>query len=176
MLRNLINFSFKNSRISASVFILISSSAALIFAYISQYFFHHQPCELCIYQRLPYVVLIFLSLTSLLLEKKLSQKILAKFQKIFLALFLALIFSEIILAFYHVGVEQKIFSGLSGCSSTNENFSSLAELEQIIKNAPAVKCDTPSFIFLNLSMAAWNLIYSFLIGLFLLVSALKNRH
>ena len=144
-------------------FLLFAAIFALACAYISQFIFGHQPCILCLYQRQPFfgiIALTFLALTFFRSEK---------FQKIafFLCLILLLINSAI--AFYHVGVEQKIFKTFTTCSSPNlENVQTIEELEKILIATKSIRCDQPSFVFLGFSMAAWNFFYC----LFLFLSGL----
>jgi disulfide bond formation protein DsbB len=148
--------SIKNSLLIS----LIAAAFALIFAYISQYVFGYQPCILCIYQRIPFFVIIGLSAISLI-SKKFTKLV------FFCCLFLFSINAAI--AIYHVGVEQKIFAGPSTCSSPNLNdFDDLEALKEAILSTKAVRCDEPQFFFLKLSMAAWNVIYCGFLALYLL--------
>jgi hypothetical protein len=64
---------FLKNNFLSPIFILLflGSGLALIGALISQYIFDYQPCILCIYQRIPFGVIILLSLTALILRKKL---------------------------------------------------------------------------------------------------------
>jgi disulfide bond formation protein DsbB len=139
------------------IFLALAASSALILAYISQYVFDYQPCILCFYQRKPFFAVIAFALIGLVFSK--SQKV-----AVFLCTFSLLINCAI--AFYHVGVEQKIFKGPSTCSSTNlEKITNLEDLKNAFAKTKAVRCDEPSFVFLKLSMAAWNFIYClFLLG------------
>ena len=51
---------FKKTNNILLIFILFVVSASLIAAFIIQYGLGHQPCKLCIYQRIPYILSIFL--------------------------------------------------------------------------------------------------------------------
>ena len=144
----------KNIKIEPLLFLLLGSISALTFAYISQYVFDYQPCILCLYQRKPFFAVIALSLISLtFLKTKKAKKI---------SFFCCVIFLLIncCIAFYHVGVEKKIFRGPNTCSSENLNeINNLQDLEKALMKTKAIRCDQPSFVFLKLSMAAWNFIY-----------------
>ena len=151
----------KNIKKEPLLFLLLSSISALTFAYISQYVFDYQPCILCFYQRKPFFAVIALSLISLtFLKTKKAKKI---------SFFCCIIFLLIncCIAFYHVGVEKKIFRGPSTCSSENLNeIDNLQDLEKALMQTKAIRCDQPSFVFLGLSMAAWN--FSYCLALILL--------
>lgn len=140
------------------------ASLALISAYVAQYVFDYQPCILCLYQRVPFFAVLLFGLAIILVPN------FKKFQKIAVLLCSLFLLSNVILAGYHVGVEKKIFRGPTTCSDQS-NLNEISDVNQLmdkISKTKAVKCDTPSFVFLGLSMAAWNLIYC----LFLLISTL----
>jgi len=135
-------------------FLIFASIFALISAYVSQYYFGFEPCKLCLYQRKPFFIIIFLCLVVFLFFKQEKYKKVA----IFLSLFLLLINASI--AVYHVGVEKKIFKISEGCASTiPQNVESIEQLKNLLASAPIARCDEPKFFFLSLSMAAWNIIY-----------------
>ncbi len=147
--------------------LLTSSIFALIFAYISQFGFDLQPCILCLYQRKPFFAIIALTTIAIVFFKS------EKFKKIafFFCIFFLLI--NVGIATYHVGVEQKIFQGPTTCSSENLNdLKNLDELRDALMKTKAIRCDVPSFVFLGLSMAAWNVI--FCLGLILISIRLKK--
>ncbi len=153
------------SQKNSLILLFIAASSALVFAYISQYFFGLQPCQLCHYQRVPFFLIILILAANLRFKK---------LRNLAMPLCLLMLLINVVIAFYHVGVEQKIFAGLSSCSSNLNSFSNIDELRQALINAKAVRCDEPQFIFLNLSMAAWNLIYCSALALYLFLN-LKSR-
>ena len=133
--------------------ILIFTAAifALIFAYVSQYVFDYQPCILCIYQRVPFFIIIIVSAIGVVSKK---------FNKSILICCIFLLLINLGIAIYHVGVEQKIFAGPSVCSSNNlDDFDNIEDLRQAITKTKAVRCDEPQFFLFSLSMAAWNVLY-----------------
>ena len=136
------------------IFLLLASLAALIFAYAAQFLFDYQPCILCLYQRKPFFAIVATTLLALIFFRKESR------QKIALLLCIIFLLINSSIAIYHVGVEQKIFKGPSSCSSESLNdLENLDDLRNALIKTKAVRCDEPSFFFLGLSMAAWNVIY-----------------
>jgi len=108
------------------IFILFFILAGLIFAYVVQYQLGHQPCKLCLYQRIPYFLSIFLIIEILFYKKYIKTSL----------LILSLIFFiSFVLAFYHFGIEQGFFSEMSICESANlkEMLSKEQLLEQLKK-------------------------------------------
>ena len=140
---------------------LLASFLALISAYISQYIFGFEPCILCYHQRKPFFIIIIISLIFLLIKK------LKKYQKIGVILCALFFLIDAGIAFYHSGVELKIFAGPDSCSSTNfDDIQNIEQLRVAMLATKAIRCDEPQFYFLKLTMANWNFIYCF--ALFLL--------
>ena len=135
------------------LFLLIACSSALILAYISQYIFGFEPCILCLYQRAPFWIIIILATIILLIPQ------LKKLQKSAIIFITLLLLSNGFLALYHFGVEKKIFVGPSSCSNISTEPTNLNELKEFLAKHKAVRCDQPSFIFLGISMAGWNVFY-----------------
>ena len=74
------------------------------------------------------------------------------------------------LAFYHFGIEKKLWEGFSECSSNlifNEN-----TLDQLLSKSP-IRCDETQFELLYISLAGWNGILS--ISIFIILSYLLYK-
>ncbi len=137
-----------------------ASFLALISAYISQYIFGFEPCILCYHQRKPFFIIIVISLIFLLIKK------LKNYQKIGVILCALAFLINAGIAFYHSGVEIKIFAGPDSCSSKNfDNIDDIEQLRIAMLATKAIRCDEPQFYFLNLTMANLNFIYCFGLGL-----------
>ena len=145
------------------IFLLCAAIFALVFAYISEFVFELKPCVLCLYQRKPFFAIIALCALQLAFFRN------KKAEKFFFFCCLALLALNIGIASYHVGVEQKIFQGPTTCSADElNNLQNVEELAAALAQTKAIRCDAPSFVFLGVSMAGWNVFYS----LFLLIAAL----
>ncbi len=140
------------------LFLLLTLSVfALSGAYISQYFFDMQPCQLCLWQRKPFFIIIILAAIFLLIPS------FKKYQNLAIKMAIALLLINSAIAFYHTGVEQKWFKGLDSCTPTAiAQPTNLEELKLSLEQIKVVRCDKPQFIFLNISMAGWNVIYCLL--------------
>ena len=130
-------------------------SLTIISALIIQYWLGHEPCKLCLYQRIPYF------LAMLLIIKMFFFK---KYEKITL-LMLSLIFvGSAALAFYHLGIEQGFFDESSACTAPelSKTLSKEQLLEQLKQNS--ISCKDVSFKILGLSLAAINTIFSLILS------------
>ena len=130
------------------------SLSMILFALTSEYVFGFAPCSLCLIQRYPHIIV---TITSVWL-------IFFRTQNVFLYPVNTLIMAlSIILASYHVGVEQSIFQGPQSCSSSNLSLVSEKSAETLLKeilNTSVVRCNEVIWSFMGLSMATWNLILS----------------
>ena len=148
----------KNTNITL-LSILALLTLSIFSAFIIEYGLGHKPCKLCLYQRYPYFISVFLILGIVIIKKyvKISLLILA----------LVSLFGSII-AFYHFGIEQGYFSESSVCEADNlgQNLSKEEILKQLSKNE--ISCKTVTFRVFGLSLASINTIFSFvLFGIFL---------
>ena len=139
---------------SNNIFIIIIFaviSLTSISALIIQYWLGHEPCKLCLYERVPYFLSILLLIKILLFKKN---------EKITL-LILSLVFvGSSALAFYHFGIEQGFFSESLLCKA--EDLSKILSKEQLLEQLKqnSVSCKDVSFRILGLSLAAINTIFS----------------
>lgn len=135
-----------------SIFLIIISAVALGFAYISEHVFGLLPCILCIYQRMPYFVIIALSALSLAFKGRVRLALIALCGLTFLV--------GAGIAAFHVGVEKGKFHMETACVDTNPAPTTLEEMRNQIIGKAAAPCDKPQFVFLGISMAGWNFFFS----------------
>ncbi len=143
----------------------VAAFLAIFAALIAEYVFGLKPCAWCWYQRYPYIVLlVFLPFLW---------RVYPRFAVYFSLLIYAV---EIALAFTHFGIEKHWWSFEEGCGVARVIADSLeAELAALLAT-PAVPCDKPAFVFLGLSMAAWNIIYSGFLLLYIIYSFALKKH
>ena len=130
------------------------SLSMILFVLISEYVFGFAPCSLCLIQRYPHMLV---AITSVWL-------IFFRTHNFFLYPVNTLVIAlSIILASYHVGVEQNVFQGPQSCSSSNLSLVGEKSAEALLKeilNTSVVRCNEVAWSFMGLSMATWNLILS----------------
>jgi len=137
------------------IVILAIISLTIISALIIQYWLGHEPCKLCLYERIPYFLSMLLIIKILFIKK---------YEKItFLILSLVFIGSAA-LAFYHFGIEQGFFSESLVCTTgdLSKTLSKEELLQQLKQNN--ISCKDVSFRMLGLSLAAINTIFSLVLG------------
>ena len=136
--------------------VLAFSFISLAIAYFIQYILGHEPCNLCLIERIPYLAsLILISLIF----------ILNKFEKLIAIIVLLFFIFGSVVSFYHVGIEQGFFSESLVCDlgSFNENMSREDLLKQLQKKPP-VSCKNVTFRFFGLSLATINTVISIMLS------------
>ena len=140
--------------------ILFVSLAALISAFFIEYVLGHQPCNLCVLERIPYVVAIVI----ILLNYKFSQ-----FEKLFLVLLIIVFLTATILSVYHFGIEQGFIEESLVCDL--KNGSGVTSKEEILKQLQEqkVSCKDVTFKIFGLSLTTYNIV----ISIFITINTLK---
>ena len=85
----------KNSKQLLIKTIFLVSSIALVSAFFIEYILGHQPCNLCIFERIPYLLAIII----ILFNYQFNQ-----FEKFFVLLLLIVFLIGAILSLYHLGI------------------------------------------------------------------------
>jgi disulfide bond formation protein DsbB len=137
---------------------------SIITAFFIEYALGHQPCNLCLMQRIPYGLSIFLIILNYLLRKN----------EQFVILLLILIFSfSFLISFYHFGIEQGFFKESSVCGLNNK--SEIISKEEILKqlNQKTISCKDVTFRIFGLSLTTFNMILSLFLSI-LLINIFSN--
>ena len=144
--------------------IFFISLISLISAFYIEYVLGHQPCNLCLIQRVPYGLCIILLILNYFHRK--DEK--------FIILLLTLIFSfSFLVSFYHFGIEQGFFNESVVC--TMKNISDIISKEELLKQLQlkTISCKDVTFRLFGFSLTTFNIIIS-LIFFTLLLKIFKN--
>ena len=145
------------------IFIFIFSLLSLLVVLYIEFFLGYQPCKLCIYQRIPYLIAIFFTFLGISYYKNLT----------WLYLLLIIFISSFLLSGYHFGIEQGIFEEFAGCVVNSMDITTKDELLKSL-NSDLKSCKNVDFTIFGLSLAAINFLLSFLICI-LILKVLKNE-
>ena len=145
--------------------VLIFSILSLAIAYFIQYILGHEPCNLCLIERIPY-------LASLILISFIF--IIKKFEKVIAGIVLLFFIFGSLVSFYHVGIEQGFFSESLVCDlgSNDENMSKEDLLKQLQNKTP-ISCKEVTFRLFGLSLATINTVISILLS-GIMLKVIKN--
>ena len=147
----------ENSKNLLIKLIFLISIVALASAFFIEYKLGHQPCNLCILERIPYMLAILL----ILLNYKFNH-----LEKYFLILLTALFFIATILSLYHLGIEQGFIQESMVCDL--KSGSNLLSKEDILKQLQekSVSCKDVTFKIFGLSLTTYNILISLLITIY----------
>ena len=128
--------------------ILFFSIFALISAYFIQYILGHQPCNLCLIERVPYISAVIIVLLCFILKK---------FEKISLIFLSLIFFLATMVSFYHFGIEQGFIKDSLVCNLNAENptLTKEALLNQL--KEITTSCKNVTFRIFGLSLATINI-------------------
>ena len=138
--------------------IFLVSLVSIISAYFIEYVLGHQPCNLCLIERIPYGLAIVLIILNHILIKN----------KRFIILLLILVFSfSLIISFYHFGIEQGIFEESAVCELIDT--SNIVSKEELLKQLQVknVSCKDVTFRIFGFSLTSLNIIISLILVIFL---------
>ena len=145
-------FNLSKKNLFTGIFLI--SFIALISAYFVEYILGHQPCNLCVYERIPY----FLAILIVLINYKYN-----KLEK-YLILSLAIIFLiATILSLYHLGIEQGFIQESLLCDI--EKGANIVDKDEILKQLQqkSISCKDVTFKIFGLSLTSYNIIISLLL-------------
>ena len=137
-------------------YILYFSIFALLFAFYVEFVLGHQPCNLCLLERIPYILSIVIIIISL---------IFTKLEKITFIILGIIFFLATFLSIYHVGIEQSFFDESSICEITSGL--NILDKELLLKELEknTVSCKNVTFTILSFSLATINTFVSLIISL-----------
>ena len=144
----------KNNKNLLIKLILLISIIALISAFFIEYILGHQPCNLCILERIPY----FSAIILILLNYKFIE-----FEKFFILCLTIIFLFGTVLSLYHLGIEQGLIQESLVCDL--KSGSNLLSKEEILKQLQekSVSCKDVTFKMFGLSLTSYNILISILI-------------
>ena len=135
--------------------ILLFSVFVLLAAYFIQYVLGHQPCNLCLIERIPYILTIII-ITLILIFKK--------FEKFFLLLLTLIFVAATLISFYHFGIEQGFIKESLVCDlKVQTNSLTKEDLLKELKTK-TISCKDVTFKVIGLSLASINIIISLILS------------
>ncbi len=131
--------------------IFIFSAIALSSAFFIEYILGHQPCNLCLLERIPYGLSLVLISAIFILRKN---------EKFFILLIIITFIFSLAISFYHYGIEQGFFeeSAVCGVKDFSENITKEDLLKQLSEKT--VSCKDVTFRILGLSLTSINIVLS----------------
>ena len=138
-------------------FLAMVGVGALVMAYTAQYGFGLEPCNLCLLQRIPYVLIAVVGWMGIKHPQWVSLGNLTAIAGI-------IFFAGAVLAVYHVGVEQHLWQSAAGCGGEAGAQISVNQFQQMLQEKPPKSCDEVDWTLFGVSMATHNAFFSFVMA------------
>ena len=148
------------------LYLLIYSILSLSFALFLEYVLNYKPCQLCLYQRIPYLLILIFSFVGFFFPKNLY----------WLYTIMIFFISSTIISGYHSGIEFGLLNESSSCASNLiENLDKTKLLESLNNSMP--NCKDIEFKLFGLSLATINFLISFALSflIYFKINYEKNR-
>ena len=138
--------------------IFLISLFALISAYFIEYILGHQPCNLCLIERIPYMG----ALIIIIINFKLNY-----LEKYFILLLLFIFLAGTLISLYHLGIEQGFITESLVCDLKNS--SKILSKEEILQQLQQkmISCKDVTFKIFGFSLTILNILISLLITIVL---------
>jgi disulfide bond formation protein DsbB len=143
--------------VAAAIAVFVLSAATLAGAWFFEYVLKLAPCPLCLEQRIPYHIVIPLSLLLAIAAAVRAPR------KLLLVGFAAIVIAawcNIVLGTYHAGVEWHWWAGPADCSGPLTDLRTGGSLLDQLHAVHVVRCDEAAWRFLGLSLAGYNVLIS----------------
>ena len=134
--------------------LLIFSTFAILFAFFLEYVLGHKPCNLCLLQRVPYILTIIIIILVTMLKN---------LEKLCFFLLGIIFLMGTVLSIYHVGIEQGLIAESIVCGGNiDTTIIDKKEILKQLKNKP-ISCKDVTFSIFGVSLATINTFISALI-------------
>jgi disulfide bond formation protein DsbB len=141
----------------AAILIFALSTATILGAWYFEYVLKYPPCPLCLEERVPYHVVIVL---SLLMAVAALVRAPAKLLVVGFVIIIVTMLCSAVLGTYHAGVEWHFWAGPADCSGPVANFNTGGSILGQIQSIHVVRCDEAAWRFLGISLAGYNVLIS----------------
>ena len=153
-----------NSKIIFNL-IFIFSFFSISFALFLEFFLGFMPCTLCIYQRIPYYLLIVIGFINIFSKKY--------FAYLYL-LAITLIFIELILSGYHSLVTFEIVN-YSGCEGAVLPSDITKLKEALLNDNLVVDCSNANLKYFGIPLSVYNFLFSSIFLILIILNANKKK-
>jgi len=146
-----------NPAATAALVLFALSAVTIMGAWYFEFVLKLAPCPLCLEERLPYHVIIPLSLLlAIAALVRAPEKLIAVG---FIAIMVCMLCSAALGA-YHAGVEWRFWPGPAECSGPITDFRAQGSILNQLTSISLVRCDEAAWRFLGLSLAGYNVLIS----------------
>lgn len=134
--------------------LMVIGVGALAIALIGEHVLGIEPCILCLYQRVPYLIVALVAAAGLVLP--LSPRL----RRLVIVLCALVLAAGAVLALYSVGVEEHWWAGVAGCEGTIPTIAPGQDLQELLRQpAGGLRaCDEDVWRLFGVSLAGYNVV------------------
>lgn len=148
---------FRDGPAAATLTLFVIALATLLGAWFFQFILGYPPCPLCLQQRVPYYIIIPLSLLLALAARGgASPRLIGAG----LAVVFVAALAGAVLGTYHAGVEWHFWAGPTDCTGPIGDLNSGGSLLDQLGAIHVVRCDQAAWRLLGISLAGYNVLIS----------------
>ena len=127
---------------------------SIIAAFFIEYALGHQPCNLCLIERIPYGLSIILITLNYFFKKN---------EKFIILLLILTFFFSFAISAYHLGIEQGLFEESAACGL--KNTTGIISKEELLKQLQekTISCKDVTFRIFGLSLTSINILLSLIL-------------
>ena len=142
---------------AAALAVFVLSAATLCGAWFFEFVLKIPPCPLCLEERIPYHVVIPLSLLVAIaaIVRAPPRLIMVGFIAI-----IAAVLCNVVLGTYHAGVEWHFWAGPTDCTGPLTDLKTGGSIINQLQTIHVVRCDEAAWRFLGLSLAGYDVLIS----------------
>ena len=140
------------------VLILIYSILSILYAIYVENYLGFKPCKLCLFQRIPLVMTLIISIIGIYFNKN----------SYILILLLTVFIISALISGYHFGIENNFFNEILGCTSNNLNEINKSEILKSLNIIPN-DCKDVNFRVFGQSLSSLNFLSSFIVCILCLI-------
>jgi disulfide bond formation protein DsbB len=145
---------------TAALAVFVLSLATIAGAWFFEFVLKLPPCPLCLEERIPYHVVIPL---SLLVAIAALVRAPPKLVMVGFVAMMAAMLCNVVLGTYHSGVEWQFWAGPTDCTGPLTNLNLGGSIINQLQSIHVVRCDEAAWRFLGLSLAGYNVLISLLL-------------
>jgi disulfide bond formation protein DsbB len=145
---------------AAALVVFVLGAATIAGAWFFEFVLKLPPCPLCLEERIPYHVVIPLSLLVAIaaLVRAPPKLVMVGFVAI-----MAAMLCSAVLGAYHAGVEWQFWAGPTDCSGPLTDLNAGGSIINQLKSIHVVRCDEAAWRLFGLSLAGYNVLISLLL-------------
>ncbi len=147
------------------IIVFLFSLVAMTFAFILQYAYGYSPCKLCVYQRIPYYLILVLGVLYFFIKK---------YFKIVYLFFIALIIFELAISGYHSLTTFGIIE-YNGCEAALLPTDINKLKEELMSNSLITTCSDANLPYFGIPLSVYNFLFSITFLILIILNAYKKE-